>query len=175
MNEVLKTIKERRSIRKFKDVMPGKDMIDQVIEAGLFAPSGKNLQDTKIICVTNKSLRDKISKDNCAIGGYDPNSDPFYGAPVILIVIGDRNNKNVKYDGALVLQNMMLAAHSLGLGSIWINRAYQEFEMDEYKQLLKDYDIEGEYEGVGHLALGYVDGDYPQVLERKPGRVYYID
>lgn len=175
MNEVLKTIKERRSIRNFKKEMPGMDMINQVIEAGLYAPSGKNLQSCKILCITNKQLIEQISKDNCAIGGYDPNSDPFYGAPVILIVIGDKNNPNVKYDGALILQNMMLAAHSLGLGSIWINRARQEFEMDYYKQILKDLNIEGEYEGVGHLALGYVDGDYPDILPRKQGRVYYID
>ena len=175
MNEVLKAIKERRSIRKFKDEMPDIDLINQVIEAGLYAPSGKNLQTTLIICVTNKELRDKISKDNCTIGGYDPDSDPFYGAPVILIVVGDANNPNIKYDGALVLENMMLAAHSLGLGGIWINRARQEFERDDYKKILKDLNIEGEYEGIGHLALGFVDGKYPDIIERKQGRVYYID
>ena len=175
MNEVLKAIRERRSIRKFTDEVPSMDLINQIIEAGLYAPSGKNLQSTLIICVTNKELRDKISKDNCEIGGYDPSSDPFYGAPVILIVVGDKNNKNINYDGALVLENMMLAAHSLGLGGIWINRALQEFERDDYKQLLKDLGIEGEYEGIGHMALGFVDGKYPDILPRKEGRVYYIN
>ena len=175
MNQVLQAIKERRSIRKFKKEIPDKKLLDQVIEAGLYAASGKGLQSTIIICVTNKELIKKITDDNRKIGGYDPEFDPFYGAPVIMIVLADRNNSNNRYDGSLVMGNMMLAAHALDLGSIWINRAYQEFETDEYKQLLKDYNIEGEWEGVAHLAIGYRDCDNPQAKPRKENRVYYID
>ena len=175
MNEILKAIKERRSIRSFNKEIPDRELIDQVIEAGLYAASGKGLQSTKIICITNEELKKKITDDNRKIGGYEESFDPFYGAPVFIVVLADRNNPNNRYDGSLVMGNMMLAAHSLGLGSIWINRAYQEFETDEYKEMLKNYGIEGEWEGVAHLALGYVDGEYPPVKERKTDRVYYID
>ena len=68
----------------------------------------------------------------------------------------------------------MLAAHSLGLGSIWIHRAREEFETDFYKKLLKDLGIEGEYVGVGHCAIGYIDGEAPEAAPRKSGRVYYV-
>ncbi len=118
MNEVLKAIKERRSIRKFKPDMPERKDIDAVIEAGLYAASGKGTQSPIIIAVTNKELRGKISRDNCKIGGWDESFDPFYGAPVILIVLAPEDNFNNVRDGSLVLGNMMLAAHSLGLGSI---------------------------------------------------------
>ena len=175
MNEVLKAIKERRSIRKFKQDMPPKEMIDQIMEAGLYAPSGKNEQGVITIAITNKQLREKFVKANREIGGYPEDSDPFYGAPVILVVLADKNNYNHVYNGSLVMGNLMLAAHSLGLGSIWINRARQEFEMDEFKQILKDLNIKGEWEGIGHCAIGYIDGELPKAPERKPQRLYYID
>lgn len=175
MNEVLKAIKERRSIRKFKPDMPERKDIDAVIEAGLYAASGKGTQSPIIIAVTNKELRDKISHDNCKIGGWDESFDPFYGAPVILIVLAPEDNFNNVRDGSLVLGNMMLAAHSLGLGSIWINRAYEEFLTDDYRKLLADLGITGKYIGVGHCALGFIDGETPKAAPRKPGRVFYAE
>ena len=174
MNEVLKAIKERRSIRKFKDEIPDMDMINQIIEAGLYAPSGKNQQSTLIICVTNKELRDKISKDNCEIGGYDPNSDPFYGAPVILIVLAKKDVPTYVYDGSLVLGNLMNAAESLGVASIWIHRAKEEFESDFGKNILKKLGIPDEYEGIGHCALGYAAEPPKEAAPRKENYVYYI-
>ena len=175
MNEVLKNIKTRRSIRKFKSTMPDKEDIKQIVEAGLYAPSGKNRQATITLVITNKELRDKLSKTNCEIGGWDKDFDPFYGAPVVMVVLGDKSAPTSIYDGSLVMENMMLAAHSLGLGSIWIHRAKQEFEKDEFKQLLKDLGVEGEYEGIGNLALGYVDGEEPEASKRNEGRAFYID
>lgn len=173
MNQTIKDMKERRSIRKFKGDMVPRELIDQVIEAGLYAASGMNKQLTKIICVTSKEWRDRIQKDNQQIGGWKDGFDPFYGAPVILIVVADRAWANYLYDGSLVIGNLMLAAHSLGLGSCWIHRAKEEFEMPEYKQLLKDLGIEGDWEGIGHVALGYADQE-PKTLDRKPDRVYYV-
>ena len=175
MNEVIRAIKERRSIRRFKPDMPERRDIDAVIEAGLYAASGKGSQAPIIIAVTRKDLRDKISRDNCKIGGWDESFDPFYGAPVILIVLAPEDNFNNVRDGSLVLGNMMLAAHSLGLGSIWINRAYEEFQMDEYRKLLADMGISGKYIGVGHCALGFIDGEPPKPAPRKSGRVYYAE
>ena len=175
MNDVIKAIKERRSIRKFKPDMPKKEDIEQIIEAGLYAANGMGKQATITVAVTNKELRDKLSAENCRIGGWQEGFDPFYGAPVILIVLADKNWANRVYDGSLVMGNMMLAAHSLGLGSIWINRAKQEFEMPEYQQLLKDLGVEGEWEGIGHCAIGYMDGELPQAAKRKDGRVFWAE
>lgn len=172
MNEVIKAIKERRSIRKFKADAVDKKFIDEIIDAGLYAPSGMGKQAVKIIAVTDKKFRDELSKDNASIMGVD--MDPFYGAPVILIVLADKSAFTGIYDGSLVMGNLMLAAHSLGLGSIWIHRAKEEFETDKYKKLLKDLKIKGDWEGIGHCAVGYIDCDYPSAHERKKDRVYYI-
>ena len=175
MNEIIKAMKERRSIRKFKAEMPPKEMIEQVIDAGLYAASGKNEQAVITIAVTNKEFRDKLMKDNRDVGGWAESYDPFYGAPVILIVLGRKSRITYVYDGSLVIGNMMLAAHSLGLGSIWIHRAKEEFETEEYQALLKELGIEGEWEGIGHCALGYMDCELPAPPQRKDGRVYWIE
>lgn len=175
MSELTKIIKERRSIRKFKSDAVAKDLIDQVIEAGIYAASGRGLQSSKIIAVTNKQLRDKISEENRKIGGWNEGFDPFYNAPVILIVIADKQVPTAVYDGSLTLGNMMLKAHELGLGGIWIHRAKQEFESDFGKEILESLGIEGEYEGIGHLALGYIDGENPPVPDRKDIRIFYIE
>ena len=175
MNEVIKALEERRSIRKFKSDMPSKEDIDQIIEAGLYAASGMGKQSSIVVAVTNKELRDKISVDNRKVGGWDGEFDPFYGAPVILIVLADRNVGTYLYDGSLTMGNLMNAAHSLGLGSIWIHRAKEEFEQDFYKDLLKKLGVEGDYEGIGHCAVGYIDGENPEKPARKDGRVFYCE
>lgn len=174
MSEVLKQIKERRSVRKFKSDMIPQEILDKIIEAGLYAANGRNSQNTIIIQVTEKELRDKISKMNCEIGGWQEGFDPFYGAPAMLIVLGMKDWPTHVYDGSLVMGNLMLAAHELGIGSCWIHRAKEEFETEWGKELLKSLGIEEEYEGIGHCALGYVDGDYPKTPERKENRVFYI-
>lgn len=111
---------------------------------------------------------------NQMIGGWKDGYDPFYGAQVILIVLADKTWSNRVYDGSLVMGNMMLAAHSLGIGSCWIHRAKEEFDMEEGKALLKSFGIEGKFEGIGHCALGYVAGEYPKTPKRKDKWVYYI-
>ena len=175
MNEIIRAMEERRSVRKFKPDMPEKADIEQIIEAGLFAANGRGKQAAIIIAVTDRKLRDKISDDNRGIGGWAEGFDPFYGAPVILIVLADANWPTAVYDGSLVMGNLMLAAHSLGLGSIWIHRAREEFETDEYKRLLRDLGVEGEWTGIGHCAIGYVDGDIPTPAPRKEGRVFWAE
>lgn len=175
MNEIIKAMEERRSIRKFKPEMPKKEDLQQIVEAGLYAANGMGRQATITVAVTNKELRDKLSAINCKIGGWDESVDPFYGAPAILIVLAEKDWRNRIYDGSLVMGNMMLAAHSLGLGSIWIHRAKEEFEMPEYQQLLKELGVEGEWEGIGHCAVGYIDGEMPEAAERKPNRVFWVE
>lgn len=167
MNAELQALKERRSVRKYKADMVPQELIDQVIEAGLYAASGHGEQDSIIVAVTNKEVRDKLSK-------MGTKSDTFYGAPVVLIVLAPKSNKNAIYDASLIMGNLMQAAHAVGLGSCWINRAKEEFTSEEGKQLLKEWGVEGEYEGVGHCILGYADGTVPQAAPRKTNRVFYV-
>ena len=175
MNPVLEAMKSRRSIRKFKPDMVEQEKIDQIVEAGLYAASGMGKQATKIIIVKNKAFRDKLSAINGKIMGQPEGVDPFYGAPGVLIVLADKDWFTGIYDGSLVMGNMMLAAHTLGVGSCWIHRAKEEFEIPEYKELLKSLGIEGNWEGIGHCILGYADGEEPAAAPRKDHRVYTID
>ena len=112
---------------------------------------------------------------NRSIGGWEKGFDPFYGAPAVLVVLADKNCPTHVYDGSLVMGNMMLEAKALDLGSIWIHRAKEEFELPEYKQLLKDLGVEGEWEGIGHCVVGYADGDLPKAAPRKENRVFWVE
>ena len=172
MNEILKAMKERRSVRKYTAQMPAKSDIEQIVEAGLFAANAMGKQETAIVAVTNKELRDKLSRMNAKVLGNEA-FDPFYGAPVILVVLGRKDWANRVYDGSLVMGNLMLASHALGLGSIWIHRAKEEIESEEGKAILKELGISGEWEGIGHCAIGYADGEIPAPVPRKEGRVYW--
>ncbi|MBQ7568974.1 nitroreductase [bacterium] len=175
MNEILKAMRERRSIRKFKAEMPAKADLEQIVEAGLYAASGKGQQAAIIVAITNKEIRGRLSRVNCQIGGWQEGFDPFYGAPAILLVLADKSWVTSRYDGSLVMGNMMLAAHSLGLGSIWIHRAKEEFAMEEWQSFLKEIGVEGEWEGIGHCAVGYMDCELPAVPKRKDGRVFWVE
>lgn len=175
MNQILKGMKERRSIRKFQSKMPEKKAIQKIVEAGLYAANGRGEQAVLTIAITNKKMRDKIVKDNCKIGGWDENFDPFYGAPVILMVLGRKDWPTHIYDGSLVMGNLMLAAHSLGLGSIWIHRAKEEMNNPEYQKWLQELGIEGEWEGIGHCAIGYIDGEAPDAAPRKADRIVWVE
>jgi len=175
MNSTIRAMEERRSIRAFKADSVPKELLEQIVEAGLFAASGMGKQAAAIIAVTQKEQRDKLAEDNRKIGGWKEGFDPFYGAPVILIVLGNKAVPTHVYDGSLVMGNLMLAAHSLGLGSIWIHRAKEEFETDAYKDLLKKLGAEGEWEGIGHCAVGYMQGEFPEAAPRKDGRVFWVE
>ena len=172
MNEVIKNIVERRSIKKYKSDMIPTELIDEVLKAGTYAPTGKNKQSPIIIAITNKEVRDKLSKLNAKIMGVD--IDPFYGAPVVIVVLADKTVPTYIYDGSLVMENMMLAAHSLGLGSCWIHRAKEEFETSDGKEILKSLGITGDYEGIGHCILGYPDME-AKAKPRKENYIYKID
>lgn len=172
---LLEKIETRRSVRKFKSTMVPRDIIDQIIKAGTYAATGRNHQGCKILCVTNPELRNQLSEVNRKIGGWQEGFDPFYGAPVVLIVLADKNWPTHVYDGSLVMGNLMLAAHELGIGSCWIHRAKEEFEMEIGQQILQSLNIEGEWEGIGHCVLGYPDMELPATPERKPDWVHYIE
>ena len=92
------------------------------------------------------TLRDRLSAMNARIMSAPEGTDPFYGAPVVLVVLADRSVPTHVYDGSLVMGNLMLAAHELGLGSCWIHRAREEFDTPEGRQILADLGVEGDYE-----------------------------
>ncbi|MCI5494462.1 MAG: nitroreductase [Lachnospiraceae bacterium] len=175
MNEILNVLEKRRSCRSFKPDMIAKDDLDAIIKAGTYAPTGMGKQSPVILAVTNRELRDQIAEENRKIGGWKEGFDPFYGAPVILIVLADKDRPTYLYDGSLVMGNLMNAAESLGIGSIWIHRAKEEFESDFGKQILAKLGITGNYEGIGHCALGYAAEQAAAPAPRKEDYVYYIE
>ena len=166
-------IKSRTSVKKYLDKPVPQELLDKILEAGTFAPTGRNYQSPIIIAITNKEIRDKLSKLNAEIMGVK-NIDPFYNAPVVLVVLANKEFPTHVYDGSLVMQNLMLAAHSLGLGSCWIHRAKEEFEKPLGKEILSMLNIQGEYEGIGHCILGYPDGEISTPKPRKENYIYYL-
>lgn len=172
-SEVINKIQTRRSIRKFKTDMVPKDILEKIMTAGIYAASGMNKQTPIVIAVTNKEIRDKLSKANAEVMGSA--NDPFYGAPVVLVVLASKEYRNYVYDGSLVMGNLMLAAHELGIGSCWIHRAKEVFEQPEWKEWLQSIGVEGEYEGIANCILGYVDGEYPDAPSRKANRMFYVE
>ncbi|MCQ2505220.1 MAG: nitroreductase [Saccharofermentans sp.] len=174
MNETIKTLKTRRSCRSFKPEMVKDSELKAIVEAGTYAATGMGKQSPIIIAVTDKELRDQIAEENRKIGGWNEGFDPFYGAPVILIVLADKSVPTYLYDGSLVMGNLMNAASSLGVANIWIHRAKEEFESEFGKSLLKKLGIEGDYEGIGHCALGYDAKEANAAAPRKENYAYFI-
>ena len=174
LGPVQKAIYERRSIRSYKPDMLSKNLINQIMQAGTYAASGMNRQSSVIIAITDKSVRDRLSALNAKIMG-DEESDPFYGAPVVLAVLADKDMPTYVHDGSLVIGNMMLAAEELGIGSCWVHRAKEEFESEYGRQLLKRLGITGNYEGIGHLVFVYADTEKKSAEPRKENYTYYIE
>ena len=172
-NETLENLKTRRAIRTYQDKMPEKELIEKVVEAGTYAPTGMGKQSPIIVAVTNKQARNRLSELNAKIMGT--NSDPFYGAPVVLVVLADRQIPTYINDGSLVMGNLLNAAHAVGLGSCWVHRAKEVFDTSEGKALLKEWGIEGDYEGIGNCILGYSSQEAPLSQPRKANYVHYVD
>lgn len=174
MNETLKVLETRRSCRSFKPDMIKEEELKAILKAGTYSATGMGKQSPVIIAVTDKTLRDEIAEENRKIGGWGEGFDPFYGAPVILIVLANKDIVTHVYDGSLVIGNLMNAAESLGVASIWIHRAKEEFESDFGKAILDRLGIKGDYEGIGHCALGYAAGPANEPAPRKDDYVYSI-
>lgn len=153
MNEVLTALKTRRSIRKFRSDPVPQALLDEIMEAGLYAASGMDRQKTIILCLTDPDVIARLSRANAQIAGYKEGTDPFYGA--------------------LVLGNLMTAAHALGLGSCWIHRAYEEFKQPVWQEFLRQLGLKGDYIGIGHCVIGYPD-EHPEASPRRSGRIFYV-
>ena len=172
MNEAMKNLLERRSCRSYKPDPVPRDVLDQILEAGTYAATGMGRQSPIMIAVTDRETRDRLSRMNAAVMGAS--NDPFYGAPAVIVVLADRSTATYIYDGSLVMGNLMLAAHALGIGSCWIHRAKEEFDSPEGKALLASLGIKGDYEGIGHCILGYEDGPCRPAAPRKKTYIYRI-
>ena len=173
MNEALEKILERKSIRAYKPEQITDSELDFVIRAGLAAPSAMNRQPTVLLAIQDKDIIARLSRLNALVMGTE-GVDPFYGAPTVIVVLADRNIATHVEDGALVLGNLMNAASALGLGSCWINRAKEVFEMPEAREILRGCGIDDEYIGVGHCILGYPDCERPQAKPLRDGRLFRI-
>ena len=176
MSTTMNDLLTRRSVRSYTDEVPPMEVIEEICKAGTYAPTGMNRQAPVIVAVTNREVRDRLSKLNAAVFGPDNDMDPFYGAPVVLVVLADTTAARTwKEDGSLVMGNLLNAAHAKGLGSCWIHRAKEVFETEEGKAILKDAGIENEnLVGIGNCILGYTAGDYPEAAPRKDNYIYWI-
>ena len=175
MNTTMNDLLTRRSVRSYTDEVPPMEVIEEICKAGTYAPTGMNRQAPIIVAVTNREVRDRLSELNASVFGRD-DMDPFYGAPVVLVVLADTTAAFTwKEDGSLVMGNLLNAAHAKGLGSCWIHRAKEVFEMEEGKAILRDLGIDDtKYVGIGNCILGYTAGDYPEAAPRKDNYVYWI-
>ena len=174
MSETLKVLETRRSCRAYKPQLIEEEKLQAIIKAGTYAATGMGRQSPIIIAVTNKEMRDKLSAMNAKIMRQGDGFDPFYGAPELLIVLANKDMPTYIYDGSLVMGNLMNAAADLGVDSCWIHRAKEEFESEEGKEILRSLGIEGNYEGIGHLVLGYSAASLKDAAPRKEDYVYYV-
>lgn len=172
MNDVIRSLKERRSVRAYREEQVREEDLRQILEAATYAPSGMGKQSAVMVVVQDKETIAKLSKLNAAVMGAE--IDPFYGAPTVVVVLADRSAFTWKEDGCLVMGNLMNAAYAVGVDSCWIHRAREVFEGEEGQALLKQWGIEGDYVGVGHCILGYRAGDLPEAKPRKANYIYRV-
>lgn len=171
-NDFLTLIRTRRSIRAYRpDAVPA-DVLARVLEAGTYAPSAMGEQSATIVAVETKAYRDRLTKLNAAVIGKDV--DPYYGAPVIVVVLSDGGKANYMADGSCVLENLMLAAHAEGLGSVWVNREREIFDSPDGKALLRDWGLPETLRGVGAIALGYAAWPAPEAAPRKENYIVHV-
>ena len=172
MAETLATLKNRRSCRAYRPEPIREEELNAIIEAGTWAATGMGKQSPIILVIKDPEVRAKLTKLNAAAMGMD--IDPFYGAPELVVVLANKAMPTYIYDGSLVLGNMMNAAADLGVASCWIHRAKEEFESEEGKAILKQLGIEGDYEGIGNLILGYAAKPTGNAAPRKANYIYTI-
>ena len=168
---MLENLKNRRSIRKYKPEQISDAQLDAILEAGLYAASGMNTQNSIMVAVRDKEIRDQLSRMNAAVMGTD--KDPFYGAPCVVVVLVEPERYTAVEDGSLVMGNLMQAAYDIGLGSCWIHRARQMFESEEGKALLRQWGLREDLIGVGNCILGYADEE-PAPKPRREGRIVKV-
>ena len=173
MNETLKVLKERRSIRAYRPEQVAEADLEAILEAGLWAPSGFNRQSTVLVVLRDQAVLAELERANAALMGSE-DAAPFYGAPMAVLVLADGESLNCMKDGSLVMGNLMNAAASLGVGTCWVNRATEYFDLPEGKARLEQWGLPATLRGVGFCIMGYPDGPVPAPKERQDGRVLWV-
>lgn len=173
MKETLQDLKTRRSCRKYRQEQISDDKLNEILEAGTYAPTGIGAQCPVIVVIQDKKTRDYVSQLNARVAGST--SDPFYGAPTVLVVLAERNRKTYVDDGNMVIANLLNAAHAVGIDSCYIYRAREVFDSEEGQQLLRKWGIEGDYEGIGNVILGYgLPNGIKEAAPRKDGYIVWV-
>ncbi len=172
VNAAYENLISRRSVRKYKPEQISEAELDAVLRAGTYAPTAMGKQSPLIVAVQDPGDIARLDSLNAQISGRP--GHPFYGAPTVVIVFAEAHNPNGVQDASLVMGNMLNAAHALGLGACWINRARETFELPEGRALLAKWGIEGDWRGVGNCILGYPDGPLPEAAPRREGYVKVI-
>jgi nitroreductase len=187
-NPVIANIKTRRSVREYLDMPLSEETIKKIIDAGRYAPTGLNLQPWRFMVVQNKEMLNKLSdyskpilvknlegrKDAGAVNFLkrlqDKNFNLFYNAPVLIFVIGSKNNALTDYDCSMCAENMMLAAQSLGIGSCWIGGAAV---IQQSEELMAELKIPQNYKIIAPLIFGY-PGTTPPPPEKRDPVIFWI-
>ena len=172
-NSVIDSLQSRTSIKKYIDTQISDEELDTILEAGKYAPTGRNRQSPVMVAIRDRDTVKRLSKMNAEILGSE--SDPFYGAPCVVVVFADMSVSTGFEDACLVMGNLMNSAHAIGVGSCWIHRAREMFSSDEGRALMREWGLSENYVGVGNCVLGYRDGDMPAVRPRKENYVIKVD
>lgn len=172
-NQILQAMRERRSVKKYSPALVEEEKLQAILEAGKYAANGRGMQAATMVVVQDPETREQLRRMNATVLG-NPDMDPFYGAPTVVVVLADKNHSTAVEDGSLVMGNLMLAAYSLDVDSCWIHRAREMFASEEGKALLEKWGLKGEYIGVGNCILGYRDCEYPTAKPRKENFVYRV-
>ena len=177
MMSTIEDLKTRRSCRKFKDEQISDEELKTILETATYAPTGKGAQSPKIVVIQNPDTIKEFSAWNRSFFPVEvpEDVDPFYGCKTLLIVLADSEVPTYRDDGSSVMTVLVNAAHAVGVGSCWIYRAREEFDSEKGKELLKEWGIPESYKGIGHVALGYVDGGLPPAAPRKEDYILYVD
>ena len=171
---MLDLIKSRYSTKAYSDKEVYAELIEKIVDAGVWAPSGRNHQAVRFMVVTDKETIKNLSRVNAEVGGFPAGTDPFYNAPVVVVVFGDRDVHTHVEDGSLALGNMLNVAFSLGVGSCWVHRAKEMFETDECREIARKCGIPDSYVGIGNCILGYPEGEPGRTVKpRVEGRVHF--
>ena len=174
MNEVIKSLLERRSCRKFKPENIKEEELDAILEAGTYAPTGMGKQSPLIVSISNKEDRDALERLNAEVLG-DANAKPFYGAPNVVVVFGQKDIPFCIHDANLVLGNILNAAYALGIDSCYIWRAKESLESEGGKELLKKWGVPDGYVAVANVILGYgIDEGRNVAPPRKEGYIIKV-
>ena len=173
MKETIQDLTTRRSVKKYQPTQINRADLEKILKAGMNAPSGMGRQSAVMVVVQEPETVKQLSRMNAEVMGV--HTDPFYGAPTVIIVFADKEVPTYKEDGSLVMGNLLNAAHALGLGSCWIHRAKEVFDSAEGKALLKKWGLKDSLEGIGHCILGYGEGPEPAEKPRKDDYIVWAD